>query len=399
VIEGATSERLSQEAGLVSVGTESVPASRSLHVALVHDWLTGMRGGEKVLEVLCQLYPHAELFTLVHVPGSVSPAIEGRRIHPSIVQRLPLARRHYRQYLPLFPFAIEQFNLDRYDLVISSSHCAAKAVVRAGRALHICYCHTPMRYAWDQFEAYFAVGQVGRSRGALLRPALAALARWDRATEGRVDRFIANSRHVASRIGQYYNRRATVVYPPVDTAFYQPGASRPEGYALIVSALVPYKRIDLAVESCRRVGMPLRIIGQGPERARLQRIAGPSAQFLGTLTNEQIRALYQRASVVMLPGEEDFGIVPLEAQACGRPVVALARGGALETVVDGVTGVLVREATPEAMADGLERAMVTPFEPATIRRHAEGFGRARFAREILERIEETVATPRDGRRW
>jgi len=271
--------------------------------------------------------------------------------------------------------------------------------VRAGRALHICYCHTPMRYAWDQFEAYFAVGQVGRSRGALLRPALAALARWDRATEGRVDRFIANSRHVASRIGQYYNRRATVVYPPVDTAFYQPGASRPEGYALIVSALVPYKRIDLAVESCRRVGMPLRIIGQGPERARLQRIAGPSAQFLGTLTNEQIRALYQRASVVMLPGEEDFGIVPLEAQACGRPVVALARGGALETVVDGVTGVLVREATPEAMADGLERAMVTPFEPATIRRHAEGFGRARFAREILERIEETVATPRDGRRW
>jgi glycosyltransferase involved in cell wall biosynthesis len=358
-------------------------------VALVHDWLTGMRGGEKVLEVLCRMYPSADLLTLVHVPGSVSPAIE--RLHPrtSFLQRLPAIGRVYRYCLPLFPLAIEQFDLDQYDLVISTSHCAAKAVVKTGRARHLCYCFTPMRYAWDQFEAYFGAGRVGPAASRLLRPVLGALARWDAETADRVDRYVAISQHVASRIGRYYNRVSTVIYPPVDTGFYHPDATVPEGFLLIVSALVPYKRIDLAIEASRMAGVPLRIVGNGPERERLmQRASTPQAnvEFLGTLSDEDIRDLYRKAAAVMLPGEEDFGIAPVEAQACGRPVIALGRGGALETVIDGVTGVLVDEASPEAFAAGIARAMQTRFDPLAIRRHAAQFDVAVFTRSIQDAI-------------
>ena len=243
-------------------------------VVLVHDWLTGMRGGEKVLEVLCEMYPSADLLTLVHVPDSVSPAIE--RLHPrtSFLQHLPGIARYYRYCLPLFPLAIEQFDLDAYDLVISTSHCAAKAVVKTGRARHLCYCFTPMRYAWDQFDAYFGAGRVGPYASRFLRPVLGALARWDAATAGRVDRYVAISQHVASRIRRYYNRDASVIYPPVDTTFYSPDGTEPEPYLLMVSALVPYKRIDLAIDASRLAGLPLRIVGSGPERERLMTLAG-----------------------------------------------------------------------------------------------------------------------------
>ena len=199
-----------------------------MKVAFAHDWLTGMRGGEKVLDALCELYPDADIFTLVHARGSVSDTIERHRISTSLVQRLPFARTQYRRYLPLFPAAIEQFDLDPYDLVISSSHCAAKAVVTAGRARHICYCHSPMRYAWDQFDAYFGPDRVGALASRwVYRPMLAKLARWDAATAPRVGRFVANSRHVAGRIRRYYNREAAVVYPPVDTIFYHPDTTIP----------------------------------------------------------------------------------------------------------------------------------------------------------------------------
>ena len=358
-------------------------------VVLVHDWLTGMRGGEKVLEVLCQLYPAADLLTLVHVPGSVSPAIERLRPRASFLQRVPGIGRVYRYCLPLFPMAIEQFDLDAYDLVISTSHCAAKAVVKTGRARHLCYCFTPMRYAWDQFDAYFGTGRVGPLANRLLRPALAALARWDAGTAGRVDRYVAISQHVASRIGQYYNREAAVIYPPVDTEFYRPDSTAHEGFLLIVSALVPYKRIDLAIEASWLAGLPLRIVGHGPERERLMKMAEAQpldVEFLGSLPNEDIRDLYRRAAAVLLPGEEDFGIAPVEAQACGRPVVALARGGALETVIDGVTGVLVTESSPEAFAAGIARGMRTPFDSAVIRRHAEQFDVSVFTRAIQHAI-------------
>jgi glycosyltransferase involved in cell wall biosynthesis len=359
----------------------------------VHDWLTGMRGGEKVLEVLAELYPDAHLFTLVHRRGSVSPTIERLRTRTSFVQRLPFVDRYYRHCLPLFPAAVEAFDLDGYDLVVSSSHCAAKSVIRAGRARHLCYCLTPMRYAWDQYPAYFGPDRVGWLPSRLLRPTLAWLARWDRDTAWRADRYVAISRYVAGRIHRYYNRPAEVIYPPVDTAFYHPdGRARGEG-AVIVSALVPYKRLDLAIEACRAVRLRLRIVGQGPELGRLQELGGPGVEFLGTRTNEEIRELYRNARVAILPGEEDFGIVPLEAQACGRPVVALARGGALETVVDGVTGVLVQDESAEALADGLRAAMRRSFDPLALRQHALAFSRDRFAVEVRARIDALVRDP------
>jgi glycosyltransferase involved in cell wall biosynthesis len=370
-----------------------------MRVALIHDWLTGMRGGEKVLEALCELYPDADVFTLFHDRGTVSPAIERHRIVTSFVQHLPLADVHYRRYLPLFPLAIEQFRLGGYDLVISSSHCAAKAVRAPRGAPHLCYCHSPMRYAWDQFDAYFGPARVGWAASRLVyRPILGAMARWDAATASRVDRFVANSRHVAGRIRRYYNRDATIVYPPVDTVFFHPDSRPSASHFLIVSALVPYKRIDLAMAACERVGAPLRIVGDGPDRALLERRAGRGVTFAGRLSDDAIREEYRRATAVLLPGEEDFGIVPVEAQACGRPVVALARGGALETVIDGDTGVLFAEPTVEAMAAALDRVAASEFDPAHIRRHAEQFSRERHVHQMRAVIADTLAAPA-GTRW
>src|SRR5688572_10659319 len=358
-----------------------------------------MRGGEKVLEVLCELYPNADIFTLFHRAGSVSPSIEQHRIQTSWLQHLPFAARHYRRYLPLFPSAAERFDLSPYDLVISSSHCVAKSVIPGADARHLCYCHSPMRYAWDQFEAYFGAERVGAVASRFLyRPILSRLAAWDARTATRADRFVANSRHVAARIARYYNREASVVYPPVDTVFYRPAAVPPESHFLIVSALVPYKRIDLAIEACRRIGARLRIVGDGPDREELERQAGGVAEFLGSVSNEAIRDEYRRARAVILPGEEDFGIVPVEAQACGRPVVALARGGALETVIDGETGILFEEPTADALAAALDRASRTTFDEAHLRAHAARFSRERHAEQMRAVIEDTLAAP-PGTRW
>jgi glycosyltransferase involved in cell wall biosynthesis len=362
-----------------------------LNIALVHDWLTGMRGGEKALEVLCERFPDAELFTLLHIPGTVSPAIERLRPHTTFLQHLPFVRRYYRHYLPLFPAAVEQFDFDRFDLVVSTSHCCVKSIVRPGRARHLCYCLTPMRYAWDQFDAYFGRDRLGRAPHAAMRRVMARLARWDRDTAGRVDRYVAISHYVAGRIGRYYNREATVVYPPVDTDFFQLAAVDPEPFALVVSALVPYKRVDLAIDACRRARVPLKIVGDGPERRSLESPADSTVQFLGRLSDAEIRHLYQRAAVVLLPGEEDFGIVPVEAQACGRPVVALARGGATETVIPDETGLLVEDSEPEAFADAIARVVGRRFDSAAIRRHAEQFGRARFGDQMAALIAEPAA--------
>ncbi len=363
-------------------------------VALVHDWLTGMRGGEKVLEAIAELYPGSPIFTLVHVPGSVSTALESHRIVASLVNRLPASATRYREYLPLFPTVIEQFDLDAFDLVISTSHCAAKSVVVPGRTPHICYCHSPMRYAWDQFDSYFGPDQVGPWKSRLLRRVLARLARWDAATAARVDRFVANSLYVAARIRRYYNREATVVYPPVDTEFYHPDpARRPEPFFLIVSAMVPYKRLDVAIRACRRAGARLTIVGRGPEEARLRAMADDAVEFRGWLADEEIRDLYQRCSAVLMPGVEDFGMVPVEAMACGRPVVALARGGAVESVADGQTGILVHDDSADAFADAIAEVPAKAFDPAAIRRHAEQFSRARFQREFARVVEDENPAP------
>jgi glycosyltransferase involved in cell wall biosynthesis len=370
-----------------------------MKVALVHDWLTGMRGGEKVLEALCEQYPDAEIFTLLHVRGSVSPPIERAPIHTSLLQHLPAVRRYYRECLPLFPVLVEQFDLERFDLVISSSHCVAKSIIPRPGAVHICYCHTPMRYAWDQFAAYFGPDRLGLIGSALARPVLAAIAAWDRATSARATRYVTNSQHVARRIRRYYNREASVVYPPVDTDFFHPTADPmaplpvKDGCCLIVSALVPYKRVEIAVDACRLAGVSLTIVGDGPDRTRLERRAADSradVTFLGRLSDEEVREQYNHASLVLMPGEEDFGIVPLEAQACGRPVVALGRGGALETIVPDETGVLVGDSTPDAFADAIRYALNRRFDPDAMRRHAEGFGRPRFGKEIEAIVDETL---------
>ena len=367
---------------------------RNGRVAIVHDWLTGMRGGEKVLEAICELYPAATLFTLVHVPGSVSDTIERHPIRTSFVQRLPRPDRLYRHYLPLFPAAVELFDLDGYDLVISSSHCAVKSVIVRGDGRHICYCHSPMRYAWDQFDAYFGPDQVGRVKSRALRPVMARLARWDAATAGRVHAFVANSSYVAGRIRRYYNRGSTIVYPPVDTEFYRPDPrlAHSGSGALIVSALVPYKRLDLAIDACRLARVPLRIVGQGPEEARLRKVAGSApVEFLGWRTDEEIRALYQSSAVVLLPGTEDFGIVPVEAQACGTPVVALGQGGSRETVVDGHTGALVPEADATRFAEAIRRVIDSVPDRGAIRQHAERFSKATFKAAFSAVVNATPA--------
>jgi glycosyltransferase involved in cell wall biosynthesis len=365
-------------------------------VAIVHDWLTGMRGGEKVLEAICELYPDAPIYTLVHVKGSVSEGIERHPIHTSWIQKLPRSRRLYRHYLPLFPAAVESLDLDAYDLVISSSHCAVKSVRTRAGAVHVCYCHSPMRYAWDQFEAYFGPQQVGVLASRALRPVMAAMARWDARTASRVGRFLANSQYVAGRIRRYYNRGSTVVYPPVDTDFFQlpPDRATRAASVLVVSALVPYKRIDVAIAGAVLAGVPLRIVGQGPEEPRLRRLAeGADVEFLGWRSNEEIRALYQSSAALLMPGVEDFGIVPVEAQACGTPVIALREGGAVETVLDGETGILVPEPHVDAFASAIARVMDVPLDRQRIRRNAERFSARRFRDSFAEAVADAVSPP------
>jgi glycosyltransferase involved in cell wall biosynthesis len=353
---------------------------------LVHDWSTGMRGGEQVLESLCRLVPDADLVTLVHVRGSVSAVIERQSIQTSFIQQLPWPSRLYRHYLPLFPTAIELLDLDDADLIVSTSTCAAKAVVPTGRAFHLCYCNAPMRYGWDQFDAYFGPQRLGMVGSAAMRHAMAWLARWDRATAPRVDRFLANSLNVAGRIGRYYNRAASVLYPPVDTEFFTPDGSQPQPYFLVVSALVPYKRLDRAILAARQLNVPLTIVGHGPDEGRLRDLAGGDVRFVSGLSRAELRDAYRQAQAVLLPGEEDFGIVPVEAMACGRPVVALDRGGARETVEHGVTGLLVGGESPEAFADAMTEIGRLPFDAARLRARAETFSTAQFEAALADAL-------------
>jgi glycosyltransferase involved in cell wall biosynthesis len=360
-------------------------------VVLVHDWLTGMRGGEKVLESLCRLFPDADILTLVHVPGSVSRTIESHRIRTSIVQRFPRPARLYRHYLPFYPAAVEGFDLDDVDLVISTSHCAAKSVVPTGRAFHLCYCHSPMRYAWDQFDAYFGRERIGTAGHALARPVMAWLARWDRATAGRVHHFVANSRFVAARISRYYNRAASVLYPPVDVEFFTPGGAPPDAYFLVVSALVPYKRIDVAIHAARQLGVRLKIVGTGPDYGRLSALAGADADLLGAVDPHTLRELYRGAQALVLPAEEDFGIAPVESMACGRPVVALGRGGATETVEPGVSGLLADEPTPGAFADAMSAVRHMHIDPARLAARAAEFSTERFEAGFTRILQDRMA--------
>lgn len=367
----------------------------TMRVAIVHDWLTGMRGGEKVLEGILSLYPSADVFTLVHVPGSVSPAIEAHEIRTSFVQRFPGVARRYRTFLPLFPAAIERFDLSGYDLVLSSSHCVAKGVRVPPGVPHVCYCHTPMRYIWDQFDAYFGPGRGSFGVRSAMRAVRGTLQRWDVASSARVGTFIANSRCVADRIRSIYGRDATVIHPWVDHAFFTPGPSAEEGAFLVVSALVPYKNVGVAIEAFRGRDERLVVVGDGPERRMLEGHAPANVTFRGHLTDDALRDAYRGARALLFPGLEDFGIVPLEAMACGTPVIALGRGGALETVVDGVTGTFVPDATAPAFAAAVDAFDPDRFDAPTARRHAVTFDRARFL-DAYARVIASVTGASEG---
>ncbi len=362
---------------------------KEIKVALIHDWLTGRRGGEKVLEVLAEIFPAAPIYTLFHFPGSQSPPIEKRIIRTSFLQRAPFLRRRYRFYLPLFPLAIELFNLQDYELIISSSHCVAKGAIPNPEALHISYIHSPMRYAWNQYHAYFSAERVSFFSRLVIPLQMSYLRLWDVASAARVDRFVANSRHVAQRIQRYYRREAEVIPPPVDTAFFVPNDNIPkQNYFLIVSALVPYKRIDIAIAAFNRLNWPLVIIGQGPEEKRLRRMAGPNIYFKNRVSDEELRLAYQEARCFLLPGEEDFGLVTVEAQACGTPVIALGRGGSRETVVHEETGILYEPPTLEALLASLDKFQGMSFNKTALRRQAEKFARDVFQEKIRRFIEK-----------
>ncbi len=375
-----------------------MPELAKAKVALVHDWLTGMRGGERCLEVFCELFPSADLYTLLHVPGSVSAAIESRRIVTSFIQRLPRAERRYRHYLPLFPAAVRSFDLRGYDLVLSSSHAVAKSVRVPAEALHVCYCFTPMRYVWDLYDDYFGP-RSGLAARVLMPPVAAWLRRWDRRTAAGVHQFVAISRFVADRIRRAYGRDADVIYPPVDVSRFRVDDAPGEFY-LVVSALTPYKRVDLAVEACNRLGRRLVVVGTGSEDRRLRALAGPTVELLGWRDDAQTAELFARCRALLFPPLEDFGITPLEAMAAGRPVIAFGEGGARETVVppgggEPPTGLFFAHQTAEDLVDAIRRfeASAQQFEPKALRRRAETFDRPLFRERMHAYLRARVEAP------
>ncbi len=354
-------------------------------VALVHDWLVTMRGGEKVFEILCELFPNADVFTLVHKKGTTTPSIERMNIKTSILQHLPLGKEKYQYYLPAFPLIIKQFDLSEYDLVISSSHAVAKAVRTNPDALHICYCYTPMRYIWDQYEDYFGVEKASLITRSIMKICVNYLRNWDKKSAQNVHHFVSISKNVQERIHRIYERNSTVIYPPVDVNTFEI-STRNDGYYLIVSALVPYKRVDLAVAAFNKNGKRLIVIGNGTELQRLQSIAKKNVEFLGWRNDNELRTYYSGCTALIFPGEEDFGIVPVEAMACGKPVIAYAKGGALETVVDGFTGIHFHQQTIENLTQAINKSETIAFDAAKIRKHAEQFDRKIFTQRVEQFI-------------
>ena len=361
-----------------------------MKVAIVHYWLVGMRGGEKVVEALCNMYPDADIFTHVYDPAAISATIKAHQIKTSFISRLPFAVAKYKSYLPLMPMALEQLDLRGYDLVISSESGPAKGVIPPSASTHICYCHSPMRYVWNMFHDY-------RERTSfinrLVMPPLAHYIRnWDAISANRVHEFVANSATVARRIETYYRRRATVVYPPVDTqAFSSVPAHEIGDYHLMVGEQVRYKRPELAVEAFNRLQKPLVVIGGGEMLRELRSLAGPTVKILGPQPFPVLKHHYARCQALIFPGEEDFGIVPVEAMASGRPVIAYARGGATETVQDGVTGTFFHEQTVDGLIDAVERSQRIAYDPERIARRASEFGLDRFTREMTRFIDATMA--------
>ena len=356
-------------------------------VALVHDWLNGMRGGEKCLEVLCELFPDADLYTLIHEKGKLSKIIESMKISTSFIQHMPFGLKKYRHYLPLFPLAIEQFNLNGYDLIVSSSHCVAKGVKHDDSVYHISYVHSPMRYVWDQFDTYFRQPRTSMLVRIGAEATRSYLQRWDSKTSKRVDTFICNSQNIRRKIRDYYNRESQVIHPPVDLSFFRPGGAK-DSFYLMVGAFAPNKRVDLAVKAFNQLKLPLKIAGRGQDEAYCRSIAEENIEFQGTLSNKKLLELYQQARALVFPGEDDFGITPLEAQACNTPVIAFASGGALETVSE-KTGIFFKEQTEDALCEAVEKMERSwkDFYPEAFFSQTKKFGRETFKNKIADVIE------------
>jgi glycosyltransferase involved in cell wall biosynthesis len=367
-----------------------------MKVAIIHDWLTGMRGGERCLEVFCELFPQAHLYTLIYIPGSVSSIIEKMPIKTSFVQNLPFSKKNYRKYLPLFPMAVERFNLKGYDLIISCSHCVAKGIIPSPGSLHISYMLTPMRYAWDMYPEYF-----GENKKRIISFFMHYLRMWDVTSSQRVDHFLCISRHVANRIRKFYRREAEVIHPPVGTNRFTLQETK-DDFFLIVSSFAPYKKIDLAIEAFNRLGYPLKIIGSGQGGKDLKSMAKPNVEFLGWQPDAVVSDYYSKCRAVIFPGEEDFGIVPLEAMASGKPVIAYGRGGALETVIPfdskenigekAPTGLFFHEQNLDSLSDAVERfcKVEKEFDPGAIRNHTLQWDRHIFKEKIKKTIFEKM---------
>ena len=362
-----------------------------MRVALVHDYLNQMGGAERVVMAFHEIFPNAPIYTSIYDPERVDPVFRTMDIRTTFMQKLPLVTKYHQPYLPFYPFAMESLDLRGYDLVLSSSSAFGKGVITRPETLHICYCHTPMRWCWN-YDEYVEREQLGKMARSILPILITGLRTWDQTSSMRVDYFIANSPVVADRIQKYYRREAVVIPPPVEAErFPFDPAIRAENYFLIVSRLIPYKRIDLAIEACNRLQLPLVIIGSGRDLDRLKTLAGPTIRFTGRLSDEEVIYYYTHCRALLFPGEEDFGITPLEAQAAGRPVIAYGAGGALASVVDGITGAFFQEQTVDSLATVLASFDERMYNTHVIRNHALEFDKPRFSRRILQFIEAKLS--------
>lgn len=364
-----------------------------MRVALVHDWLTGMRGGEYVLEAIAELFPQAELFTLVFVPGKVSTTLSSLKRHTSVLQRIPGIESSYRHFLPMMPKLIEQFDLSDFDLVISSSHCVAKGVRKNPTSMHVSYVHAPMRYIWDRFDDYFGKGRASLSVRIAAKGVRSYLQNWDRkvTTPERVDGLIANSHFIAQKIKEIYQRDSKVIAPFVDGERFSTPRKPGKEY-LIVGAFAPYKRVDLAVQAFNELGLPLWIIGGGQDEKKLREMAGPTVQFLGALTNAEIADHFSRCKAFVFPGKEDFGITPLEAMAAGAPVIAYGEGGALDTVTE-KTGLFFQRQTVFDLSQAIQKleSGEVLFREEDCRARAKLFSKQRFQTEFKNALKDFYA--------
>jgi glycosyltransferase involved in cell wall biosynthesis len=361
-----------------------------MKVAIVHYWLVGMRGGEKVVEALCEMYPQADIFTHVYVPEMVSDRIRQHRVITTFINRLPRPARMYKSYLPLMPLALEQLDLRGYDLVISSESGPSKGVIAPPHALHVCYCHTPMRYVWNMYHEYRK--NAGRVARLVMPPLTHYLRMWDVTSAARVDSFVANSATVARRIHRYYSADSTVIHPPVDTNSFSIAApSELEDYFLMAGELVSYKRPDLAVSAFNEMKLRLVVIGGGEMLDEIRRLAGPTVTVLGAQPFAVLKQHYARCRALIFPGEEDFGMVPVEAMASGRPVIAFGRGGATETISNGESGVFFEEQTAEAISSAVRSLSAIQIDPKKIAAHASQFGRDQFFRKMRMHIDGLLA--------